>query len=409
MTMKKNQSFDLIITGGGIAGLSLACILGKQGVNVALVEPSPPASLANTPVTGRTIALMYSSLNVIRAAGLTDFIDEFGTPLKVMRLIDDSISGQNPIYSEFDARDIDLPYFGMNIPNALLRAALFEVVTSLPSISVFSSKLVSFNTDYKVEAILEDGAKLEAPLIIGADGRNSPVRKISGISVWKKDYGQTAITCIINHSRSHDNTSTEFHESGGPFALVPMAGNQSAVVWVEWQEKADALLKLRRDEFESLLQIKTRDILGGITLESNPDGWPLCTIKAKRLTAQRVALMAEAAHVMSPITAQGLNLSLRDAATLAEVIIDAMRLGSDHGQVLTLANYERRRRLDIATRVSGVNTMNQLVSSESSIIKDMRRSGLKLIEAAYPLKRLAMNHGLAPSLDQDRILKGLAV
>lgn len=409
MTMKKNQSFDLIITGGGIAGLSLACILGKLGVNVGLIEPSPPASLANTPVTGRTIALMYSSLNVIRAAGLTDFIDEFGTPLKVMRLIDDSISGQNPIYSEFDARDIDLPYFGMNIPNALLRAALFEVATSLPSISVFSSRLVSFNTDYKVEAILEDGAKLEAPLIIGADGRNSPVRKISGISVWKKDYGQTAITCIINHSRSHDNTSTEFHESGGPFALVPMAGNQSAVVWVEWQEKADALLKLRRDEFESLLQIKTRDILGGITLESNPDGWPLCTIKANSLTAQRVALMAEAAHVMSPITAQGLNLSLRDAATLAEVIIDAMRLGSDHGQVLTLANYERRRRLDIATRVSGVNTMNQLVSSESSIIKDMRRSGLKLIEAAYPLKRLAMNHGLAPSLDQDRILKGLAV
>jgi 2-octaprenyl-6-methoxyphenol hydroxylase len=407
MTNKKSHSADIIISGGGIAGLSLACILGEYGISVALIEPNPPSALKDTNSSGRTIALMQSSLNVLRAAGLSDFIDQYGTPMHTMRLMDDSIAGQPVIQSEFESAEIGLPYFGMNIPNSLLRATLFDRLQKIKSASIFFSALKTYTADTKITATLEDDTQISAPLIIGADGRHSLIRKIAGISTWKKDYGQSAITCIINHSRSHDNTSTEFHRAGGPFALVPMIGNQSSVVWVERTEQADAMMRLPRDAFEQALQERTNNILGGITLETPPESWPLCTIKAKSLIAPRVALMAEAAHVMSPITAQGLNLSLRDAATLAEIIVDAMRLGMDHGNQITLHKYEKRRSLDIATRVMGVNGMNQIVSTDFPALKDIRRNGLKLVERIQPLKIFAMNHGLAPSLDQDRILKGL--
>ncbi len=409
MTAEKSQSSDVLITGAGIAGLALGCILGIQGANVALIDPQPPESIKKTPISGRTIALMLSSLNVIRAAGLNDFPETYGTPLRIMRLIDDSIPGQPVIQSEFEAGEIGLPCFGMNIPNNLLRASLFEKFCALPGTSFHKTSLAGFSAANVITAALANGETLKAPLIIGADGRNSPVRKIAGIETWKKDYGQTAITCIINHSRSHNNTSTEFHRPGGPFALVPMLGNQSAIVWVDRTEKAQIFLKLRRAEFEQALQERTNNILGGITLETTPEGWPLCSIKAKRLTAPRIALMGEAAHVMSPIAAQGLNLSLRDAATLAETIIDALRLGLDAGSETILKSYERRRTADIATRVMGVNSMNQIVSTEYPALKDLRRSGLKLTTRIPALKRFAMTHGLAPSLDQDRILKGKAV
>ena len=221
-----------------------------------------------------------------------------------------------------------------------------------------------------------------------------------------KKYDQSAITCLINHSRSHSNTSTEFHRENGPMALVPLPGNQSSVVWVEKTETAQDLIKLKKQDFEQTLQDKTQDILGGITLEVGPECWPLCSIQAESLTASRVALIAEAAHVMSPITAQGLNLSLRDVAALAESIVDAARLGLDIGSQSVLRTYEKRRRIDIETRVFGVDTMNHVVSTDILGLKRLRRAGLKSLDTLYPLKTLAMQVGLAPRIDQSRLAKG---
>ncbi len=329
--------------------------------------------------------------------------------MEVMRIIDDSISGQDTITSEFDSFDIGQPYFSMNIPNSVLRARLYEDATALKNITIHegcSLEDYDVQPSTHVQARLSDESTIETPLIIGADGRSSLVRKIAGIKINKKPYGQSAITCVINHSKSHNNTSTEFHRPGGPFALVPMSGNQSSVVWVEPTDKADALLEIPKDAFEQALQEATNDILGAITLETPPQSWPLCAITAKSLSAPRVALIAEAAHVMSPITAQGLNLSLRDVATLAETIMDAMRVGSDHGSDTTLRRYEGRRKFDINTRTFGVNGMNQIVSNDKVPIKDLRRTGLKIVDRFSPLKMFAMQHGLAPSLDQGRILRG---
>lgn len=412
--MSTNQKYraDILIIGGGVAGLTLAILLGKAGVKVHIVEPFPPKSFSDTPISSRTVALMHSSLNVLHACGLEDFCAEYGTKMEVMRIIDDSISGQDVIVSEFDAFDIGQPYFSMNIPNSILRARLYEDAGTLKNITIHEGcSLEDYNVQPSthVQARLSDGNTIDAPLIVGADGRGSLVRKIAGINASKKEYGQSAVTCVLNHSKSHNNTSTEFHRPGGPFALVPMAGNQCSVVWVEPTEKADALLEIPKDAFEQALQEATNDILGAITLETPPQSWPLCAITAKSLTAPRVALIAEAAHVMSPITAQGLNLSLRDVATLAETIIDAMRVGSDHGNETTLRRYEGRRRFDINTRTFGVNGMNQIVSNDKMPIKDLRRTGLKIVDRFSPVKMIAMQHGLAPQLDQGRILKGEAL
>ncbi len=410
MSKEKIYSADLLIIGGGVAGLALAKLLGQEGLNIHLVEPKSPKPLKDTPLSSRTVALMQSSLNILRGARLQEFIEKYGTKMSVMRIIDDSVAKQDTITSEFDSFDIGLDYFSMNIPNDLLRARLFEDVCALENITIHETTLKNINiANTPATAELENGATIKTPLIVGADGRQSFVRKLSGIKTKQKKYDQSAITCIINHSRSHDNSSTEFHRPGGPFALVPMQGNQSSVVWVEKTEKADALIALQKDAFENALQQQTNDILGGITLASPPQSWPLCAIKAECLIAPRTALIAEAAHVMSPITAQGLNLSLRDVAALAETIIDALRVGADHGSKAVLKNYERRRSFDIKTRTLGVDSMNQIVQTSKPPVKDLRRSALKIVDRFSPVKAIAMQHGLAPSLDKGRLVEGKAL
>lgn len=398
---------DILISGGGIAGLTLAKLLSGLDLKIDVIEPHPPASFKKTDITGRTVALMDSSLNVIKAANIWDSIKDQSCPMKAMRIIDDSRGDSKVIETDFEAREIGMKEFGYNIPNALLRAALFDDIKKVKNIKIHNSAFTSFS--YENTAIIasfEDGSKLKASLLTGADGRNSSVRKAANITSHIKKYDQSAITCIINHSRTHNSTATEFHRSGGPFALVPMPGNQSSVVWVEKHERAENLLRLKKHEFEQALEKNSNRLLGGITLETTPISWPLSTIKANKLTVPRIALIAEAAHVMSPITAQGLNLSLRDVAALAEVIADALRVGLDIGSNSVLNKYEKRRSLDIDTRVFGVDSMNKLVSNDISIIRDLRRLGLKATAQTPPLKRFAMKHGLAPQIDLGRLASG---
>lgn len=401
---------DILIAGGGIAGLTLAHLLAGIGMDVDLIEPFPPEPLKKVKPSGRTVALMDSSLNIVRATGIWDTVKDSANPMRTMRIMDDSRAKQPVIETAFNASDIGLEQFGYNVPNAILRSALYESAKKNKNIKIHPSAFASYEVQGgHAVADLEDGTQIKTRLIVGADGRNSVVRAQAGIAVSQKSYDQKAITCLINHSRAHDNTSTEFHRPSGPFALVPLPGNQSSVVWVETPERADALLRLKKHEFEQALQDNANNILGGITLEVGPQAWPLCSIKAKALTAPRVALVAEAAHVMSPITAQGLNLSLRDIAALAETIADALRVGLDYGSPSILEKYRKRRQIDITTRVFGVDRMNRVVSNDLSFVKDMRRFGLKTTERVAPLKRFAMRTGLAPQIDLGRLAKGEAL
>lgn len=400
---------DILIIGGGIAGLTLASLLADLGIDICLVEPFPPKAFKDTAPTGRTVALMQSSLNILKPTGAWEHMQAFANPLETMRIIDVSVQNKAPLESAFSAHEIGYDCYGYNIPNAPLRAALYEIVQKKKSVTIINAPFEDYKDHGGHIIATLGGADIKARLIVGADGRNSPVRGAAGIEVKRNDYDQAAMTCVVNHSKSHNNISTEFHRPAGPLAFVPLPGNQSSVVWVESKSRADEILKLKKQDFTEKLESLSHNILGGLTLEIGPECWPLSSITAQDLTAPRCALVAEAAHVMSPITAQGLNLSLRDIAALAETIADALRLGLDPGSKSILDQYAKRRRLDIGTRTAGVDRMNRIVSNDIDAVKDLRRAGLKTLERIPPLKRFAMRQGLAPQYDQGRLARGEAL
>ena len=396
---------DVIISGGGVAGLALAALLGQAGLDIHVIDPAPPQPLKDTAPSARTVALMQSSMNVIKSTGIWDKISEHANKLRTMRIID---GNGDEIDTYFEANDIGLPQFGYNIPNSILRAALYEVVRKLPSITWHSDALVNYSVDSAVHVELSKQT-ITASLLVGVDGKKSKVRQIAGIECNIKDYDQSAITCIVAHSRSHNDTATEFHRPAGPLAFVPLPGNRSSVVWIEPKERAEQIIRLRKNEFTTALQDAGNSILGALELQSTPEAWPITSLKADQLTAPRAAIAAEAAHVMSPVTAQGLNLSLRDIAALAETIVDAARAGLDIGSETVLNKYERRRIPDIRTRVFGVDSMNTIIKTEFGFIRGLRRSGLKTVSSVPPLKKFAMRHGLAPDIDAGRLMKGEAL
>lgn len=401
---------DILISGAGPAGLTLSSLLGQAGFKVVLIDTETPAPIDYERPSGRTAALLNSSLNVLKAAGVWPALQKHSTPLKIMKIVDDS-DGAARVGIEFKAADIGHAEFGFNIPNAFLRGAMQDQLKKVKAVTHLAPCRLS---DYKIEgqqvtARTEDGRTIYASVIIGTDGRGSIVRAISGIDAKKHDYTQMAMTCLIAHTKSHNFTSTEFHRSGGPFTFVPMPGNTSSVVWVEKTEDAKKFLGLKKDEYQQAIQDRSHGLLGTITLKSNPESWPLMLLNSHALIGNRSALAAEAAHVLSPIGAQGLNLSLRDVATLAEVLTDAARLGEDIGSPLVLARYEQRRRADIQSHVIGIDGLNRAVANDTAFVKDLRRLGLKSLNKIPALKYFVMQQGLMPGMDEGRLVSGAAL
>jgi 2-octaprenyl-6-methoxyphenol hydroxylase len=401
---------DILICGAGAPGLTLALLLGRLGASVTLVERGALPSGRPGPADGRTSALMQGSVNIVKATGGWDAAAPAGEPLKTLRIVDDSKGGSKTVSVDFGAGEIGLYAFGINMPNAALVAALAAQATKCKNIRILApATLSALEADAFGVTAAVDGKKIRARLAVGADGRQSAVRDLSGIGVKTHAYGQRAITCLIGHSRPHNNVSTEFHRPSGPFTLVPLPGNRSSVVWVDFDAEAESFAALSRHAFTRALQDRSKGLLGEIELLSAPSSWPLFSLKADRLIAPRVALIAEAAHVLHPLGAQGLNLSLRDAAVLAETVADALRLGQDPGSEAVLNRYEARRRHDLLSRVVGTDSLNRLVSNDLSLLKSLRQAGLRTIGTVPPLKRFAMRQGLAPALDGCRLARGEAL
>lgn len=407
--LKSDIQADIIVSGAGPAGLTLSLLLGRAGFKVVLIDADPPAPIDTDAPSGRTAALLNSSINVLKAAGLWEALHDIATPLKVMKIIDDSKGEPDRPHLEFIAADAGLECFGYNIPNNFLRLALANKTPEVKSLTRLApAKLKTYTIDRgKVFATTDTGKTIKASLIIGTDGRNSVVRKIAGIDVKTHDYGQIAMTCLIEHTKPHNYTSTEFHRAGGPFTFVPMGGNTSSIVWAEKTADAKTFLAMKKPDFERAIQDRTCGLLGTVTLKSNPESWPLVMLSSEKLIGERAVIAAEAAHVMSPIGAQGLNLSLRDIATLAEVITDAARLGEDIGSATVLERYDRRRRLDIKSHVIGIDGYNRLVANDKTALKDIRRLGIKTVGKIPGLKQVAMEQALMPSIDDGRIVNGL--
>jgi 2-octaprenyl-6-methoxyphenol hydroxylase len=367
MAMKKSK---VTIMGAGVPGLSLAIILADNDVDVTLVDKNRLPTSEDIKPSARTVALMNGSLDVLKRANVWAEFEIQSTRLATLSVIDDSHFPRgmdDMVREDFKASELDLAEFGYNIPLLPLTVALADKAKSYDNITIM----------YGIDIDQEHDVIANADLIVGADGRRSTVREWAGINAAQKDYGQSAITCVISHSCPHDETSTEFHRTGGPCAFVPCGDNTSAVVWVEKTNDADEFLKLPRTAFISALQDRTRGILGQIDMIVDPVSWPLMTLKA-------------------PIGAQGLNISLRDVDVLANTILKGVKAGRDIGSMDVLKTYERRRLRDVTSRHFGVNMLNQMVANDNVILREMRRFGLRAIKYAGPLRKFLMQEGLAP-------------
>ncbi|MCU0828964.1 MAG: UbiH/UbiF family hydroxylase [Tabrizicola sp.] len=390
---------DILISGAGVAGLTAACALGSAGFRVICVDPSAPVVDAQAEGADlRTTALLQPSIPVLQAAGLWDRLAASAAPLQVMRIID--AGGVEPIarlVKDFDAADISTAPFGWNLPNWLLRREMVARLSELPNVSFrpgvgFSRMLAR---DAEVLVTLTDGAQVTARLLIGADGRQSPVREAVGIPVQTYRYGQKALAFAVAHDIPHEDVSTEVHRSGGPFTLVPLPDRDgspaSAVVWMETGPEVARLAALPGPEFEAEMTTRSSGILGPLRLLTRRSVWPIISQIADRMSAPRTVLMAEAAHVVPPIGAQGLNMSLADLSCLMGLVT---RHSDDPGAAAVTDAYHRSRHWDVQARVIGIDLLNRASMAGSQSLRDLRARALDVLYTARPVRQTLMKAGL---------------
>jgi 2-octaprenyl-6-methoxyphenol hydroxylase len=391
MPRKKSvHTFDAMIAGGGLAGLTLAARLGGGGFSVAVIERESRERLASPAYDGRTTALAYGSTLTLRACGVWEKIKKDCCPIDDIRVADQHAFST----LDFDSRDASDNPFGYIIENTKLREALFARVIELKNVTLFCpAKIEAISENEHAAAVrLDDGKKLQAPLLIGADGRRSTVREHTGIAVRDWSYDETALICTISHANPHHNLALEHFYPGGPFAVLPMAGNRSAIVWTEKPGTAAALRTMPEDEFRALLKERGCEQLGELKLLSERQLYPLRFMLADELHAGRIVLIGEAAHAMHPIAGQGFNLTMRDIATLGAKLEAAK--GSDLGSAALLEAYASARHFDHFTFMAATDMLVKLFSNNFGPLKAARRFGLALVGKLPPAKeffsRMAM-------------------
>ncbi|WP_309084579.1 UbiH/UbiF family hydroxylase [Chelativorans sp.] len=378
----------IMVAGTGPAGLAAALALAELGRDVVLAGP-PPSSEDR-----RTTALMRPAIEFLERLGLGETLREIGAPLVTMRIIDaTSRLIRSPVVT-FRAAEIGEDSFGLNLPNAGLSAALAEAARRRANIVWHQSLVRSWRPGGDlVEAELEDGTTVRAGLAVAADGRNSPARTAAGIATQSRDLHQHALVLNFAHKRHHGFASTEFHTEHGPCTQVPLPGGfRSSLVWVMRPWQAEELSSLDDAALSERLEERQQSFLGKVTVEPGRQVFPLVSVLPLRFAARRIALVGEAAHVFPPITAQGLNLGLRDVADLAEVV----RTHADPGSTAALVHYDTRRRPDILARSGAVNLVNQSLLSNLLPTQLARSTGLSLLGGIPLLRGFFMREGMRP-------------
>jgi 2-octaprenyl-6-methoxyphenol hydroxylase len=388
---------DILISGGGVAGLTAAAAFGSAGYRVLCVDPTPPVtSEAAEGADLRTTAFLQPSVQVLQGAGLWSRLEPFAAPLQIMRIIDAGGATEEPrLVKDFDAAEISDQPFGWNLPNWLLRREMVARLVELPSVTfrpgTATTTLLTRTSEARVT--LSDGTIARARLVIAADGRNSTMRQALGIPVRTFRYGQKALTFAVSHAIPHQNVSTEIHRSGGPFTLVPLPDRDgqpcSAVVWMETGENVARLNALSVPEFEAAINARSCQILGPLTLVTRRLTWPIIAQLAGRMAGERVALMAEAAHVLPPIGAQGLNMSFADLSALLD-----LSQSHDLGSAAMLDAYHRRRHLDVEARVLGIDALNRASMLGAPPLRDLRAGALNALYSLGPVRKTLMKAGL---------------
>ena len=395
---------EAVVIGAGPAGLTAAIALAVGGIETVLVAKRPERP------DNRTSALLAGSVAALEVLGVWDACRGHAAPLRTIRLVDDTRRLLRAPEISFSADEIDLDAFGHNIENRHLVAALEARAAVLAHLTRIDAAAQAMKLAADAIAVeLQDGRAVTAQLAIGADGRKSLCRAAAGIATDGFAYPQAALTLNFAHARPHRGASTEFHTESGPFTVVPLPGDRSSLVCVVEPAEAKRLAELPVDALSETIEQRAHSILGKVTVEPGRGVFPLAVETAERFAAKRVALVGEAAHVVPPIGAQGLNLGLRDAATIGELAVAARREGSDLGSETMLARYDRLRRPDVASRTAAVDMLNRSLLADFLPAQGLRGLGLYLLDRIGPLRRALMREGVTPSGFEPRLMRGEAL
>lgn len=406
MAHNEGSRLDVIVLGGGLTGLTQALALQQSGLAVAVVDRAPPDTQRTDTFDGRVTSLAYGSHSMLAQLGVWSALAKQAEPILDIRVSDEGM----PFYLHFDHRDVGDRPFGFMVENRYLRRALQDAIAaSAVQWLAPAEALAVTRTSSRVEVELADGRQLRAAVIVSAEGRGSSLRQDAGIRCLSWRYGQTAIVTTVEHERPHHGVAKEHFLPAGPFALLPMTGNRSALVWTEERDIAEIMLALPADEFDAEIAHRAGDYWGRITAVGPRWSYPLGLQNAERYVDRRLALIGDAAHAMHPIAGQGLNLGFRDAAALAEVVVDAARLGLDIGDPSVLARYQEWRRFDALTMLVMTDGLNRAFSNRSGLLRLGRGLGLGMINAWPQAKRFFERHAAALAGDLPRLIRGAAL
>lgn len=380
------ETSQVIVCGGGPTGFAAAIAIARSGKTVTIL--APPVSVP----PGRTAALLDGSVRFLRSLNVWDPARFESAPLRSIRLIDDTGSIIRAPEVTFHASEIGLKAFGYNIPNSVIVSTLASIAQELPDIEIIpeAASAVSFQ-DHFTRVVTVGGREISAGLIVAADGARSLVREASGIAARSWEYPQSALITTLKVEQQHSDRSTEFHTRAGPFTLVPLAKKRMSLVWLLEPNRAATLAAMPEQDFDEAVEIQAQSIHGRMSADTDRVVIPLRGLLAERFAGHRTMLVGEAAHVFPPIGAQGLNLGLRDVATLARIV---GRMG-DPGSEAATRSYQAGRQRDIQSRTYAVDLVNRSLLSAFLPVHLLRSSGLAVASAIPALRRIMMHSGLS--------------
>ena len=417
--MSQTDRYDVIIAGAGLAGATFALAAAQAGLRVVLVDPQPfDAQLAPT-FDGRSTAIAFSTFRMLDALGVGTALRPNACRMDRILVTDGRRPGaatrsQSPAFLRFDADEIgdrtDGEPLGYLVENRRIRLALSEAVTAAGIEVRAPASVVKVEVDAALSRVtLADGAVIEAPLVVAAEGRASTVRKAAGIETVGWGYEQSGVVATVSLGRDHGNVAHEYFLPSGPFAILPLTGRRASLVWTESTRRGEALQAASDEAFLSHLMRRFGDFLEDVTVLGPRFVYPLSLQLAEQLTAPRTALIGDAAHAVHPVAGQGLNMGLKDAAALAEVLVDALRLGEDIGSETVLDRYARWRRFDNAALTAGFDGFVRLFSNDIAPLRLARTLGMAAVNRIAPLRRAFMHEAGGATGDLPRLLRGEAV
>lgn len=398
---------DVIILGGGLVGLTLAIALDRHGLSTIVVDPAQPETTLAPQFDGRVTAVASASWRMLQAIGVGERLEGQGCPIRSIRVSD----GLAPGGLVFDTPEGDDP-LGIMFENRRIRMALRESALAARAMTLAmparAAEVVRDSAGVRVT--LEDGRRFGAALLIGAEGRNSPTREAAQIPIARWSYDHSAIIVTVTHEKPHEEVAYEIFYPAGPFAILPMLpGNRSAIVWSVNASDAPAILGLPDRALAAEIEKRMGGFLGPIQLAGPRSSYRLGFHHAATMTAERLALVGDAAHGIHPIAGQGLNLGLRDVAALAQVLVEGSRIGLDLGDAQLLARYQRWRSLDTFMVASSTDILTRLYGVPGRTASAIRRFGMGMVHRIGPLKDRLMAEARGESGDLPLLLRGLPI